>query len=362
MATTNDLKNGMTLNLDGNLVNVVEFQHVKPGKGGAFVRTKLKNVRTGRTSSTRPSGPTRPVEWPSSTSARCSTCIRDETGCPRSWTPSPTTSRWSTPTRSGTRPTGVTDSAAPYVTFYEGTAIEVELPAAVELKVTETEPASRATGLGRHQAGNGRDRGGRQGAAVRGDRRPDQGRHPLQGVPDPGAVSVPPVAHPGPAPPRPPGRARHPSRPPANGGLRRHPVRGRPAGPAGGRGAGRRHRGDVPRAGVPDAYTVEAGRRVAGGGGTRLDAPASPTPPSTGRSSGCALVDRNLLRLAAFEAGRPSQCRRRSSSTGLSCCPPPGRAGSSTASWPTSPPVRTGQAEPQLPLVAECAGAGLAGH
>ena len=48
MATTNDLKNGMTLNLDGNLMNVVEFQHVKPGKGGAFVRTKLKNVRTGR--------------------------------------------------------------------------------------------------------------------------------------------------------------------------------------------------------------------------------------------------------------------------------------------------------------------------
>ena len=49
MATTNDLKNGMTLNLGGNLMNVVEFQHVKPGKGGAFVRTKLKNVRTGRT-------------------------------------------------------------------------------------------------------------------------------------------------------------------------------------------------------------------------------------------------------------------------------------------------------------------------
>jgi translation elongation factor P/translation initiation factor 5A len=49
MATTNDLKNGMTLNLDGNLMNVVGFQHVKPGKGGAFVRTKLKNVRTGRT-------------------------------------------------------------------------------------------------------------------------------------------------------------------------------------------------------------------------------------------------------------------------------------------------------------------------
>ena len=45
--STNDLKNGMTLQLDNGLFTVVEFQHVKPGKGGAFVRTKLKNVRTG---------------------------------------------------------------------------------------------------------------------------------------------------------------------------------------------------------------------------------------------------------------------------------------------------------------------------
>ncbi|MGF1647494.1 MAG: elongation factor P [Kineosporiaceae bacterium] len=44
MATTNDLKNGLVLNLDGQLWSVVEFQHVKPGKGPAFVRTKLKNV------------------------------------------------------------------------------------------------------------------------------------------------------------------------------------------------------------------------------------------------------------------------------------------------------------------------------
>ncbi len=49
MATTNDIKNGSVLNLDGQLWTVVEFQHVKPGKGGAFVRTKLKNVMTGKT-------------------------------------------------------------------------------------------------------------------------------------------------------------------------------------------------------------------------------------------------------------------------------------------------------------------------
>ncbi|HEY7756568.1 MAG TPA: elongation factor P [Actinomycetota bacterium] len=45
--STNDLKNGMTLELDGTLFQVVEFQHVKPGKGGAFVRTKLRNLKTG---------------------------------------------------------------------------------------------------------------------------------------------------------------------------------------------------------------------------------------------------------------------------------------------------------------------------
>ena len=44
---TNDLKRGMTLDMDGTLFQVIEFQHVKPGKGGAFVRTKLRNLKTG---------------------------------------------------------------------------------------------------------------------------------------------------------------------------------------------------------------------------------------------------------------------------------------------------------------------------
>ena len=47
MITTNDLKNGYVLDIDGELVSVVSFQHVKPGKGGAFVRTKLKNMTSG---------------------------------------------------------------------------------------------------------------------------------------------------------------------------------------------------------------------------------------------------------------------------------------------------------------------------
>jgi elongation factor P len=48
VATTNDLKNGLVLKLENNLWSVIEFQHVKPGKGGAFVRTKLKNVLSGK--------------------------------------------------------------------------------------------------------------------------------------------------------------------------------------------------------------------------------------------------------------------------------------------------------------------------
>ena len=49
MINVNDIKNGMTVKIDNNIYTVVDFQHVKPGKGSAFVRTKLKNLRTGAT-------------------------------------------------------------------------------------------------------------------------------------------------------------------------------------------------------------------------------------------------------------------------------------------------------------------------
>ena len=48
MATTADFRNGLCIEFNGEPYTIVEFQHVKPGKGGAFVRTKLKNLRTGR--------------------------------------------------------------------------------------------------------------------------------------------------------------------------------------------------------------------------------------------------------------------------------------------------------------------------
>ena len=48
MATSNDIKNGTVLRIDGQLWTIIEFQHVKPGKGGSFVRTKMKNVLSGK--------------------------------------------------------------------------------------------------------------------------------------------------------------------------------------------------------------------------------------------------------------------------------------------------------------------------
>ena len=84
VATTNDLKNGMVLNLDGQLWSVVEFQHVKPGKGGAFVRTKLKNVLSGKVVDKTFNAGTRSRRRPS-TSGTCSTSTRRATtSC--SWT------------------------------------------------------------------------------------------------------------------------------------------------------------------------------------------------------------------------------------------------------------------------------------
>ncbi len=48
MATTSDFKTGLVIDVDGELLSIIEYQHVKPGKGGAFLKTKLKNLKTGR--------------------------------------------------------------------------------------------------------------------------------------------------------------------------------------------------------------------------------------------------------------------------------------------------------------------------
>ncbi len=138
MPTTNDLKNGMTLNIDGDLMNVVEFQHVKPGKGGAFVRTKLKNVKTGRVLD-KTFRADEPVEIAILEKREMQYLYRDETGF--IFMDTQTYDQVVIePEAVGDAAKYVVESSTPYVTFHDGRALGVELPAAVELEVRETEP------------------------------------------------------------------------------------------------------------------------------------------------------------------------------------------------------------------------------
>ena len=76
MISAGDFKNGLTLELEeGQVYQIVEFQHVKPGKGAAFVRTKIKNVRTGSVVE-RTFRPRRSFLRPEWTGRRCSICMR----------------------------------------------------------------------------------------------------------------------------------------------------------------------------------------------------------------------------------------------------------------------------------------------
>ena len=266
MATTNDLKNGMTLNLDGNLMNVVEFQHVKPGKGGAFVRTRLKNVRTGRTLD-KTFRADEPVEVAILEKRRWH-LYRDETGFVFM-----DTQTYDQPVVEadavGGAASWLTDSATPYVTFYEGTAIGVELPAAVELEVTETEPGIK----GDRVSGVTKPATVETGAVVQvplfvetGDRVKVDTR---SGVPDPGAGAG---RWSRPAPARRPGRR-------ALDILFEADLLDRPVAEV-----LDRHRRDR-EAGAPTP-TPSSWSRASPATWTTWT-PASPPPPSTGRSSGC---------------------------------------------------------------------------
>ncbi|MBU6278390.1 MAG: elongation factor P [Actinomycetales bacterium] len=147
MATTNDLKNGLVLNLDGQLWTVVEFQHVKPGKGGAFVRTKLKNVLSGKVVDKTFNAGVK-VETANVDKREMQYLYRDGDD----WVFMDATTYDQLPV-----PNAVVGSAADYllenqsanVAIHEGSALYVELPASVELTITYTEPGlqgDRSTG------------------------------------------------------------------------------------------------------------------------------------------------------------------------------------------------------------------------
>jgi elongation factor P len=147
VATTNDLKNGMTLNLDGQLWNVVDFQHVKPGKGGAFVRTKLKNVLSGKVVDRTFNAGVR-VEQASVDKREMQYLYREGDDFVFM-----DTQDYDQPHIPGS----VVGDAADYlleeqnavIAFNEGVPLYVELPAAVALTVSQTDPGlqgDRSTG------------------------------------------------------------------------------------------------------------------------------------------------------------------------------------------------------------------------
>ncbi len=147
MATTNDLKNGMTLNIDGQLWSVVEFQHVKPGKGGAFVRTKLKNVLSGKVVDRTFNAGTK-VETATVDKRDMQYLYRD--GNDFVFMDSSTYEQLPIPAETvGTAANFLLENQEAMVAIHEGTALYVELPAAVVLEITYTEPGlqgDRSTG------------------------------------------------------------------------------------------------------------------------------------------------------------------------------------------------------------------------
>ena len=147
MATTNDLKNGMVLNLDGQLWSVVEFQHVKPGKGGAFVRTKLKNVLSGKTVDKTFNAGTK-VETSNVDKRDMQYLYKDGTDFVFMDTTTYDQIHVSEETV-GDAAHFMLENQDVVVAMHEGTPLYVELPASVVLEITYTEPGlqgDRSTG------------------------------------------------------------------------------------------------------------------------------------------------------------------------------------------------------------------------
>jgi elongation factor P len=147
VATTNDLKNGMTLNIDGQLWNVVDFQHVKPGKGGAFVRTKLKNVLSGKVVDRTFNAGVR-VEQASVDRREMQYLYRE--GDDFVFMDTETYDQPHIPADTvGDAANYLLEEQNAVVAFNEGVPLYVELPAAVELTVSQTDPGlqgDRSTG------------------------------------------------------------------------------------------------------------------------------------------------------------------------------------------------------------------------
>ena len=136
--TTSDIKNGITIKLDEGLYTIIEFQHVKPGKGGAFVRTKLRNLRTGAV-----------IERTFRAEERLEQAIIDKRDTQflyrdgEDYIFMDQTTFDQVPVRAttlGEAANFLVETGRAMLVSYEDEVIGVELPASVELTVTETEP------------------------------------------------------------------------------------------------------------------------------------------------------------------------------------------------------------------------------
>jgi len=136
--TTNDLKNGMTLQLDNGLFTVVDFQHVKPGKGGAFVRTTLRNARTGAVLD-RTFRAAEKVEQAILDKREMQFLYRE--GDDYVFMDTHSYDQMQVPPAAlGSAADYLVESASANLAVYRGEIIGVEIPASVELAVTDTEP------------------------------------------------------------------------------------------------------------------------------------------------------------------------------------------------------------------------------
>ncbi len=136
--TTNDLKNGMTLDLDDGLFQVVEFQHVKPGKGGAFVRTTLKNARSGAVLE-RTFRAGEKVERAVIDKREMQYLYRD--GDDYVFMDNTSYDQLNVgPAQLGDAASYLIEGASPVLLMYRDEIVGVDMPAAVELVVTDTEP------------------------------------------------------------------------------------------------------------------------------------------------------------------------------------------------------------------------------
>lgn len=141
MISVTDVRNGTTIEMDGNVFQVIEFLHVKPGKGAAFVRTKLKNVRTGAVVETTFRAGEKVAK--ASIERREYQFLYGGQGV---WTFMNTENYEQlelTEAQISDAKNYLLENMMVYIVDWNGTVIGVELPNTVELKVTETEPGFR---------------------------------------------------------------------------------------------------------------------------------------------------------------------------------------------------------------------------